>query len=150
MQSVSLGITIFFNFLGKKGQVFALFSWPLATSDVNTECLCSFWSSRFGKGIDLFLVAFSVGALLLNMKILAMTLCELLTSFCNLPGLSFINIPSTPLYLEYNVPLLFLFSDFSCQHELQYRQVSSDITNTFFYLKGQAGAKERMNLLSTF
>lgn len=144
---ISVG-NVFFKLSGKIGKFLFCFSWALATSDVNMECLCSFWPSHFGKQIDLFFVAFWVEALLLNMSVLAMSLCELFISFCNLVGLSFINIPSQ--LLEYNVPLLFFLSGFPSQYRLQYRLVSSSITNTVFYLRGWSRAKGRMNLLSTF
>ncbi|NXW33970.1 BACE2 secretase, partial [Phaetusa simplex] len=101
--------------------------------------------ARTSLQIDLFFVAFGAGALLVNMTVLAMSLCDLFTSFCNLVSLAFINIPSQ--LLEYNVPLLFFLSGFPSQYRLQNRLVSSEITNTVFYLRGWSEAKGRMNLL---
>lgn len=61
----------------------------------------SFW----GKQIDLFFMAFWVGALLLKMTLLARSLYGLFASSYYLVGLSFINIPCQ--LLECNVPLSF-------------------------------------------
>lgn len=57
-----------------------------------------------------------------------MSLCYLFTSFCNLVGLAFINIPSQ--LFEYNVPLLFFLSSFPSQYRFQYSLVSSKILNS--------------------
>lgn len=101
---------IFFKLSGKIGKFLFHFHELLVTLEVNTEHLRSFWSSYFGKQIDLFFMAFWVGALLLNRTVSAMRLCDFSTSFCNLIRLSFFNILSQ--LLECNVPLLFFLSGF--------------------------------------